>query len=146
MGYSPRGCKESDMTERLTLSLHFLSLLGYCSQKIWGIIKERTESRRESKPPFFSPLSQNGGTSTPEKLCSLMAVHQEIENRTRCHIYTPPVCPPDSMKSHILFCTHQWYLLNISNKCHFVHAFGEQFATNQLNANRHASNWGQYQR
>ena len=37
MGYSPWGCKESDMSEQLTLALHFhylyswLSTLGSCA-------------------------------------------------------------------------------------------------------------------
>ena len=36
MGYSPWGCKESDMTEQLTLSLHFSKLIGFGAEN-WTI-------------------------------------------------------------------------------------------------------------
>lgn len=88
---------------------------------MWGIIKKSTESKKGSKSPFFSPISQYGGTSAPEMLCGFMAVLQELENRTCPRVHTSP---PDSVKSHTVFCTQQQEL-NISNTHHFVLVFSE---------------------
>ena len=63
MGYSPRGCTESDMTERLTFSLsHFQSFTYFINLTFQG--SDFIHKPHHMKESVTEPLSPGMGTST----------------------------------------------------------------------------------
>ena len=76
MGYSPRGSKESDVTERLHLHLHFhpRKLLGNPSGTNILMEESRVCPRHELGPQKCTVVSKNPASEVREAWCPILAL------------------------------------------------------------------------
>ena len=68
MGYSPWGRRESDRTERLTLSLllHCFQSSSCAPSPLWGRRRQGLLTRSQAVPPTFPPQHLSWGFPGPE--------------------------------------------------------------------------------
>ena len=117
VGYSPRDCKELDMTEQLTLlwTSYFRFLCSIVLYSIGLYFHHQTHPRWSLSPLWFSLFIPSEAISLLFSK-SILGTYQSGEFIFQCHIFLPCHTVHGVLKARIW----KWFAIHFSSGPHFV--------------------------